>query len=549
MRLLLVLALAGGTAAAQPFPREKGHGPEWDAGVPIESALLRCRNCHDKENATDESLYMPFDGWVSSMMGNAQRDPLFIAAVAVANQDVPGIGQWCLRCHSPQAFLRGHVLPADGGALDALDREGVTCDVCHRSIVPANEPGAPFIGNAQMYFDVSVKKYGPYANVYSPAHDGEPSAFTGSSELCGQCHSVHNPVVAWKSMDGGTLGPRFPLDTTYEEWKQSSFARDAGFASCTDCHMPRFTGPDGGTDYKIGKGIGVPFRTRPRQHVLAGGNVWGLEAIQAANPALAVEFAEQFAQTKRFTLQNLQEAAQLQLKVPTGPQAGSSASVTVRVTNRTGHKLPTGYADGRRVVIQLLADGEILSGAFDAGALLRDSQLRVYEAQHGRAAIGVSEHLALHDAVVKDSRIPPAGMIPTASTRPVAVTWFDEPDGGLRSFDEATFVVPLKASLADGAKVKLTARLLYQSTTPEYVTFLATENRTDDAGRHLMDIYNATGRGAPIEMAKAEGELTVSRQATDGGTVPGKTGGCGCHAGPAGLMVGLLAALWLRRRR
>ena len=540
MKQLLVFVLLGGAAWAQPFPPEKGHGPEWDAGTPIESSFLRCRNCHDKDSVVEESLYMPFDGWVSSMMGNSQRDPLFRAAVTVANQDVPGIGQWCLRCHSPQAYLRGHVLPPDGGALDALDLEGVTCDVCHRSIVPANEPGAPYVGNAQLFFDVTLKKYGPYPDVASPAHSGEPTNFTGSSEMCGQCHSVHNPVGPWRSLDGGALGPRFPLDTTYEEWKQSSFARDSGVAStCADCHMPRFTGPDGGTNYKISKGLQPP-RTNPRQHALAGGNVWGLEAVQAANPDIATEFGDRFAVTKAFALQNLQSAAKLELSILS--QAATTAQVRLRVTNRTGHKLPTGYADGRRVVIQLLVDGVVVTGGFDGGSLVNDNQLRVYQAQHGRAAIGVSEHLALHDAVVKDSRIPPTGMVATAQTQPIGVSWFAQGDGGLRDYDDATFTVPLAGALADGAKVKLTARLLYQSTTPEYVQFLATENHTDDAGRQLLDIYNATGRAPPIEMNKVEAELTISRPmvvdaGSGGGTGGGGggrelVGGCHCQSGP-----------------
>ena len=569
MKQLLVLTLLGGAAWAQTIPPLKGDGPEWDAGTPIESAFLRCRNCHDQQAVIEPAIYMPFDGWVSSMMGNSQRDPLFRAAVAVANQDVPGIGQWCLRCHSPQAYLRGHVLPPDGGALDALDYEGVTCDICHRSIVPANEPGAPFVGNAQLYFDGSLNKYGPYPNVSSPAHAGEPTSFTGSSELCGQCHSVHNPIGPWRSLDGGTLGPSFPLDTTYEEWKQSSFARlprDAGFASCADCHMPRFTGPDGGTDYKIAKGIGFGPRTNPRQHLLVGGNVWGLDAVQAANPDLALEFADQFAATRKASLQILQSAARLTLTVPAAAQPGPQASVTVRVTNLSGHKLPTGYGDGRRVVVQLSVDGQIVTGAFDGGALLGDAQLRVYEALHGRAAIGVSEHLALHDAVLKDSRIPPAGMVAQPQTQPVAVAWFTAADGGLRDYDEAIFTVPLAPSLANGAKVNVTARLLYQSTIPQYVEFLAAENRTDSAGQRLLQIYNATGRGAPIEMARAEAELTVSRSTGSdagagggagggggGGTGGGGgdlTGSCHCQGGPgiAGLaLLALLAAIRARR--
>ncbi len=564
MRFGSVLWLAASAAWAQVIPPEKGSQPGWDAGTPVESAFNRCRNCHDRDSVPPEpSLYMPFDGWVSSMMGNSERDPLFRAAVSVANQDVPNVGQWCLRCHSPQAYFSGHNLPPDTSAFAPIDFEGVTCDVCHRSIVPAGEPGAPYVGNAQLYLDTTVKKYGPYPDLLNSAHEGALSSFTGSSELCGQCHSVHNPIGAWRALDGGTLGARFPLDTTYEEWKQSAFATlplDAGFMSCTDCHLPRFTGADGGALYKTAK-LG-DLHSHPRQHALAGGNVWGLDAVQAANPALAAEFTEQFAATRQLTLQNLRGAATLTLTVPTAAQTGPTATVTVRVTNRTGHKLPTGYADGRRVVVQLAVDSQVVTGAFDAGALLPDSQSRVYEALHGRAGVGVEEHLALHDAIIKDSRIPPTASSPSGETKPVGVDWFNLADGGLRDYDETTFRVQLKASLADGAKVKLTARLLFQSTTPEYIAFLAAENHTDDAGAALRDIYDATGKGAPIEMASAQAELTVSRPApADGGAGGGAGGGsgggsemkgnCGCGAGPGlgGVAVLLLASVARRRRR
>jgi hypothetical protein len=544
----VLLVMFGVAAAAQTIPPEQGDQPgQWDSGTPIESAV-RCRGCHDRDSTFEETLYMPFDGWVGSMMANSQRDPLFRAALSVANQDVPNVGQWCLRCHSPQAYVRGHVMPPDAGGFDAIDFEGVSCDVCHRSKVPANVVGAPFVGNAQIYFEASTQKLGPYPDLLNSAHQGQQSSFTGSSELCGQCHSVHNPIGAWRAADGGTLAARFPLDTTYEEWKQSAFAQpDAGFASCADCHLPRFGGPDGGTIYRVAK-LGEP-RERPRQHALAGGNVWGLDAVQAANPTLAAEFAEQFALTKKFTLENLKGAATLELTAPTQVQAGTSAAVTVRVTNRTGHKLPTGYADGRRVVVQLMVDGEVVTGGFDAGALLPDSQLRVYEVQHGRAGVGVEEHLALHDAIVKDSRIPPRGFTPTAQTKPFGVGWFDLSDGGIRDFDESSFNVPLKAELADGAKVTITARLLFQSTTPEYIHFLASENRTDESGRRLQEIYEATGKGAPIEMAKAQAELTVSRPSGAGGG--GASPADGCHCASAGFLWSGAIVLWacrLRRR-
>ena len=92
------------------------------------------------------SPYMPWDSWAATMMANAIRDPLYQAALSVANQDVLGIGQWCLRCHSPSSYVQGHGLPPDGSALDAVDRAGVSCEACHRTRTDAGV----LIGNAQL---------------------------------------------------------------------------------------------------------------------------------------------------------------------------------------------------------------------------------------------------------------------------------------------------------------------------------------------------------------------------------------------------------------
>ena len=48
---LLVVSAAWG----QPIPPDKGSGPEWDSGTPMQSAFGRCRNCHD-QNGTLEPL-------------------------------------------------------------------------------------------------------------------------------------------------------------------------------------------------------------------------------------------------------------------------------------------------------------------------------------------------------------------------------------------------------------------------------------------------------------------------------------------------------------
>ena len=74
------------------------------------------------------------------------------------------------------------------------------------------------------------------------------------------------------------------------------------------------------------------------------------------------------------------------------PSAGKRA-VTVTVVNQTGHKLPTGYPEGRRMWINLRAydaSGNLVyeSGAynFQTGVLTLDPAIKVYEAKLGLSA-------------------------------------------------------------------------------------------------------------------------------------------------------------------
>jgi hypothetical protein len=356
--------------------------------------------------------------------------------------------------------------------------------------------------------------------------------------------------VSWKNANGDVLGPRFPLDTTYDEWKQSQYSSGTGAKTCQDCHMPRTVGDDGGTQWYVAK-FGV-LRDSPRRHAFVGGNVWGLQAVQAADPVHASGLAGQFAQTQSLAQASLSSAADLDVSVSDTATPGGNVIVTVRVTNKTGHKLPTGYADGRRMVIQLLINGELHTGGFDGGELGRDGWLRIYEVLHGRAGVGQEDHLALHDWIVADSRIPPLGFNPPpgAATRPAAVSWFDLPDGGFTNYDEVSWDIDVPTNVSPGDPLEVTARLMYQSTTPEYVGFLHDTNVTTDAGQALLDIFHATSDGAPVEMVHASATVTVhGMDMGAGGGSGGGTAGtpCRCSAG-AGLLPVMVVVAFRRRR-
>jgi hypothetical protein len=193
---------------------------------------------------------------------------------------------------------------------------------------------------------------------------------------------------------------------------------------------------------------------------------------------------------------------------------GDSVRAVVVVTNHTGHKLPTGYPEGRRMWIDLVArdaGGQVVfeSGAYDAatGILTEDAQAHVYEAQLGLSPAfatslglpaGPSFHFALNDTLYQDNRIPPAGFsnaayedfggVPVEPGRPFP----RYPDG--QNWDFASYTLPATTN-------SVTATLYYQTTSKDYVEFLHGENTTTTAGQALFDAWISHGRAAPVIMA------------------------------------------------
>jgi hypothetical protein len=525
-------------------------------GSPIETAA-GCKSCHGGFKTDDGHAYMPWDTWAGSMMANAARDPLFFASLTVAEQDRPGSGSYCLRCHTPSAYLDSRTTPGNGSALSDLDREGVQCAVCHRSIdasqPPTSDANAPYLGNAQLVFDVSTTYHGPYDDSpFVPAHDVlfDPFVARDDSRLCGQCHQVENPDEHLYDSAGHDTGRPFPLDTTFEEWQQSSFSSGAGAKSCQGCHMPLETG-----SYPVGSGAGN--RDAPPRHDFVGGNEWGPALLKAAFPGLR---DDAYDYTRAATQANLRVAAALEITaLPTEGSAGGDIDLKVRVTNKTGHKFPTGYADGRRAWLEIAvvdATGavNVQSGAYDDATttLVADAQLRLYEALHGRDG-QAEDHIVLHRQIIRDSRIPPAGFRPTATTQIVGPISFSDGAGGIASYDDAPFHVKLPNMV--GTDVMVRVRLVFQAMAASHIKALAAANTTDDRGTKLTQLWEQTGKAAPFVMA----ELTRSVHVV--APPPKSDGGCGCRTLPGGgttaggllLFVGLAwsaaAARRSRRRR
>lgn len=179
------------------------------------------------------------------------------------------------------------------------------------------------------------------------------------------------------------------------------------------------------------------------------------------------------------------------------------------VTNEGGHKLPTGYPEGRRVWLSVRfrdAAQTIVaeSGVYNANTatLLTDAELKVYECKPGLDVVvaglvgttpGPSFHFVLNNRVYKDNRIPPRGFtnaaFATFGGTPVGATYADG-----QHWDVTPYGIPDSAVTAEVA-------LYYQSTTREYVEFLRDHNVTNDTGEILHKLWLNYGQSPPELMA------------------------------------------------
>ncbi|MBS0195288.1 MAG: hypothetical protein JSR77_00865 [Planctomycetes bacterium] len=489
-----------------------------------------CLVCHADFS---EELTAPGDTWRGSLMAQAGRDPLFFAQMTLANQDVSNAGYFCMRCHVPFSFITGHALQTDGTTLDDRDKDGISCHFCHSMLDPIYRPGVSpiedesilqslgvtpqYYGNSQFVLDPSGVRRGPRADA-AIAHTVIQSDFHERGNMCGTCHEVGNVAISrqpngtyrYNAIDTPTPNEnphtQFPLERTFSEWSLSSFANggvdmhgrfgggeEGGgvVESCQDCHMPETTG------YAAWSGL---LREDLVKHEFAGGAAHALDLIAAFTQGNPDVDQASIIRSRAAAVSMLERAASVEL-------TQENWDLRVRVINESGHKLPTGHIEGRRVWVNvrfLNAAGSVVTefGAYDsAQAELDTASTKVYEMHVGlsedAAALtglpaGPTSRMTLADTIVEDNRIPPRGFnnsaYEAAGAPAVACTYADG-----QYWDDTLFPVPPGAVSAE-------VRLFYQQTPKEYIEHLRNANVTDNWGRLLYSLWEQTGRGEPILM-------------------------------------------------
>ena len=453
-----------------------------------------------------------------------------------------------MRCHAPGGWLAGRSTPTDGAALDPAlgDLDGVSCHFCHRMVDPIYDavenpsedqgilaglstPPITDPHTGSFILDPEDNRRGPFE--LTPGffyHEWRESPFHRESLMCATCHDVSNPLLERQPDGSWQLGPlgqphstaqkadTFPVERTYSEWAMSVYAKAeidtngrfggdrATVSSCQDCHMPDNLGTG------ANPGFMPPVRPDVPEHSFAGANSWVLKAIRSQYPDFETGLTTQSVDAAIARNEAmLQAAADIEATVDGG-------QLRVRITNMMGHKLPTGYGEGRRMWIDVRffdAVGNLIErrGGYDElTADLDTATTTVFEVLHGIDAqmsaatglpVGPSLHFLLNNTTEKDNRIPARGFrnfeYEAVGAYVVDASYDDE-----QYWSDTMFTLPAGAATAE-------VRAFHQTTSKEYAEFLRDENVTDSRGTEAYQLWEMFGKSKPVEMGLATVDLAA----------------------------------------
>lgn len=508
-----------------------------------------CGECHVTDgvvlrDSQGNDVSMAND-WRSTMMANSFRDPYFRATLEHEVEQHPALAadieDKCLTCHAPMARTEYHYDQVNAGAdpasvrfrladakNQALALDGVSCAVCHQ-IQPYNL-GTPESLDGGYEITDTREIYGPYQDVYQyPMVAGlnyfpQYGAHMLGSDMCATCHTLFTPILD----DNGSIVGEFPEQMPYFEWKNSIFAQPGSQErSCQDCHMPVITDP-----IQISNDPPLDPHTPFWKHHFVGGNTFMLSILRDNGTALATTATtEQFNTTIDRALKQLQENT-ARLEILDVALADTTLTATLRITNLTGHKFPSGYPS-RRAWIHFTvrnAEGAVLfeSGAYDSRGVLahnpatgdherhhavvsQPAQTQIYEAVMGDLKGAPTTQLLRAATYLKDNRVPPKGFVTGGPgfewTKPRGEAATD-PDFNRNAATEGTgtdtiryrVAVPPGSVIGSAGNITITAELLYQSVPANWVEKFRGSTGVDRSA--FVGMYDA-GDPSPVLIERA----------------------------------------------
>ena len=413
-------------------------------------------------------------------------------------------------------------------------------------------PGSPVTGKAA--FKNPPYAYGVVERTYSEHKSSKWPTFKVSDYLTLPTELQAGAVKAAyeKALLAGNGG-------NYEDGMVRTF-------TCQTCHMsPVFENPEVGQP--AGARASSTIHNNPKMrkdmalHDLTGGNNWTPKAIIYLNDKGKLKTGNGLTTQQKDAINagllraenNLRQAASLNV-----------SGNTVRVVNLTGHKLISGYPEGRRMWLNIKwydTNGALVREDGKYGPItvshkgapltvntlldLNGANTRIYEVQGGMTskwarkllAMGKPTNLALsfdrmtgnvkttlgqlaarsddsyektlhfilNNYIISDNRIPPYGMSASESERRNATPVPDSQYGNPGSSGVFKYADDFAMNVPSGA-TRATIDLMYQVTSWEYIQFLSVANTQLNptlnlVGEDVLDAWLNTGMAAPFTMA------------------------------------------------
>lgn len=405
-------------------------------------------------------------------------------------------------------------------------------------------------GSGQYFVSGGGQKRASFADA-NARHQFLYSRYHKSKYMCGTCHDVSNPAL--KNLGHELESPLptesssaysyFHVERTFSEFMLSDYGKQGGapgagpfapgvfetslannyISRCQDCHMRDVTGvacnkagvpvrKDGSTEH--------PQSGQPL-HDLTGGNAFVGYVLASSVPgspnydpvnetllkqgpaALTLDLTQGLGLDPASLLAGVDRAKQqlgLAASIENASYNSATGALTFRVRNQTGHRLISGFPEGRRMFVNvqaLYSGGTYEVNPFDnysgtlrglpkpyspnspaAGPDERYEDSLVYEVHPSSSLTGEAEtfHFVLADGRHKDNRIPPKGFriadAPGRFCMPV-VDGVDAP-GYYTAAEYTGGYDDVALSIPPGAYI-VWVRLYYQTTSREYMEFLRDE--------------------------------------------------------------------------
>ena len=465
----------------------------------------KCAECHNNLRDTQGKDISIITAWKGSMMANSTRDPYWKAKVASELKRAPQlasvINDKCSRCHAPMA---NETATRDGGVKEILGSgflnplnkyfnhamDGVSCTVCHQIENDGNLGTS--LGNSGHYTiakrtnSVDRPAYGQYADVLTGPmrmkvkFTPQLGTHTSTSDMCGTCHDLKTPFIDSTGKVVSNSSTEHPEQMPNTEWANSDY-RTGGSKqqNCQGCHMPKVAGA-----VKIASKPGeLTARQGFGTHELIGANTVMLDILNKNRTALGVldtatDLTADITRTRNF----LKTAATIE--VVSASVASGVLQAQVRVTNKTGHKLPTAYPSRRayihfvvknsagQVVFEsgrLNTNGSIVGVAVDSDpttyephyqTITAADQVQVYEPIMADTDGNVTHSLLRGSRYLKDNRLTPSGFNKLTVPEDVAVKGEAAQDA---DFNNGSDTVIYQIPVASTTGLTITAELNYQT--------------------------------------------------------------------------------------